>query len=136
MNHDFEDLLANTRAQLENMRAKPQQGPEPGVGRGRALDGRIEVEMAVDGRLSGLALDPSVMRMDERMLAREIMAAVNEAWAKRAGADEAAAAVAAIDPAVLQQRLAEVQDQGLATMRRFTQGMQDAIARIERSTSR
>ncbi|HCT78040.1 MAG TPA: hypothetical protein DGT23_15890 [Micromonosporaceae bacterium] len=136
MNHDFEDLLANTRAQLENMRAKPQQGPEPAVGRGRALEGRIEVEMAVDGRLSGLALDPSVMRMDERMLAREIMAAVNEAWAKRAGADEAAAAVAAIDPAVLQQRLAEVQDQGLATMRRFTQGMQDAIARIERSTSR
>lgn len=131
MNHDFEDLLENTRAQLENMRAKPQQGPEPGVGRGRALEGRIEVEMAVDGRLSGLALDPSVMRMDERMLAREVMAAVNEAWAKRAGADEAAAAVAAIDPAVLQQRLTEVQDQGLASMRRFTDGMQAVLDKLE-----
>jgi hypothetical protein len=72
--------------------------------------------------------------MDERELAREIMAAVNAAWAKRQGIDEAAAATANIDPGELQQRLSEVQDQGLATMRRFTQGMHDAIARIERST--
>jgi DNA-binding protein YbaB len=134
MIQDFEDLLSSTRAELGRMRAAepaPDDGFQPVVGRGTALDGRIEVEMAADGRLSGLALDSSVMRMDERMLAREIMAAVNVAWAARRGADESAAAVAAIDPAVLQQRLTEVQDQGMASMRRFTDGMQAVLDTLE-----
>jgi DNA-binding protein YbaB len=131
VSQEFEELLSNTRAQLEAMRAKPQPGPAPGVGQGKALDGRITVEMAADGRLSGLALDPSVLRMDERELAREIMAAVNDAWAKRQGLDESAAAVAALDTAALQRRLTELQDQGVATMRRFTDRMQAILDQAE-----
>lgn len=131
MSYEFEELLTNTRAQLEAMRAKPQPGPEPTVGQGRALDGRISVEMAADGRLSGLALDPSVLRMDERDLAREIMAAVNEAWAANRGLDASAAAVAALDAEALERRVTELQDQGLATMRRFTDQMQAILDRAE-----
>ena len=131
MSHEFDQVLADTRAQLDAMRAKPQRGPTPRVGQGRALDGKIAVEMAADGRLSGLALDPSVLQLDERVLAREIMAAVNDAWTKRVGLDEAAAAAAAIDTAQLQQRLTEVQNQGLASMRRFTDGMQAVLDKLE-----
>ncbi len=131
MSYEFDELLANTRAQLAAMRAQPQAGPAPGVGQGRALDGKITVEMAADGRLAGLALDPVVLQLDERVVAREIMAAVNEAWAKRQGIDEAAAAAANVDPAVLQERLAEVQNQGLASMRRFTDGMQAVLDKLE-----
>jgi DNA-binding protein YbaB len=131
VSYEFEELLTNTRAQLEAMRAKPQPGPAPQVGQGKALDGRITAEMAADGRVSGLALDPSVLRMDERELAREIMAAVNDAWAKRQGLDDATAAVAAIDPEALQKRLTEIQDQGLASMRRFTDGMQAVLDQLE-----
>jgi DNA-binding protein YbaB len=129
--YDFEQMLTDTRAQLDAMRAKPQQGTAPGTGIGRALDGKIEVEMAADGRLSGLALDPSVLRLDERELAREIMSAVNQAWGKRQGLDDDAAAIAAMDPAVLQKRLAELQDQGLASMRRFTEGMQAVLDKLD-----
>jgi DNA-binding protein YbaB len=129
--YEFEELLSNTRAQLEAMRAKPEPGPAPGVGQGKALDGKIAVEMAADGRLAGLALDPSVLRLDERELAREIMAAVNDAWAKRQGLDESAAAVAALDTEALQRRMTELQDQGLATMRRFTDRMQSILDQAE-----
>jgi DNA-binding protein YbaB len=129
--YEFEELLSNTRAQLEAMRAKPEPGPAPGVGQGKALDGKIAVEMAPDGRLAGLALDPSVLRLDERELAREIMAAVNDAWAKRQGLDESAAAVAALDTEALQRRMTELQDQGLATMRRFTDRMQSILDQAE-----
>jgi hypothetical protein len=93
--------------------------------------------MAHDGRVAALALDPSVLRMDERMLAREVVTAVNMAWAACQGADEqAAAAVTAVDSADLHERLTELQDQSLASMRRYSEGLRDAVARIERSTAR
>lgn len=136
MIRDFDELLADTRAELDKLRSSDVPGPQPGTGRGSALDGRIQAEMNVEGRVTALTLDPAVMRMDERILAREIITAINTAWAARQGVDEAAAAGAAIDPAALQERLTEVQDRSLASMRRFTESMRDLVTRIERSTSR
>jgi hypothetical protein len=134
MIRDFDELLSSTRAELDRMRSAPPptEGEPPAPGVGMALDGRIEAEMAPDGKLSKLMLDPSVLRMDEKMLAREIITAVNIAWAARTGVDAATAAVAAIDPNALGQRLTELQDQGLATMQRYTDGVQDLLDRLER----
>ncbi len=132
---EFEALLSDTRAQLEEMRTRGAMGPEPAAATATALNGRITVDMAANGRLTSLTLDPAVLRMDERALAREIVSAVNTAWTKRQGADEAAAASAAIDPAALQRQLTELQDRGIATMRRFSESLQETVARIERSTS-
>ena len=131
MSQDFEQLLSDTRDQLNQLRDKPQPPPAPQTGIGRALDGKIEVEMTPDGRVSGLAIDPSALRLDERELARELIAAFNEAWAKRQGLDDAAAAVAALDNAALQRQLAQVQDQGVATMKRFTDTMQSVLDKLD-----
>lgn len=129
---DFEETLSRTRAELGRLReARQPDVPQPRAAEGVALDGLIRAEMAIDGRLTGLTLDPSVQRIDVQMLAREIVTAVNTAWAARQGADAAAAATAALDPAALQERLAEVQDRGIASMQRFTQGMQAVIDRLE-----
>jgi DNA-binding protein YbaB len=131
MSDAFEQLLTDTRAQLESMRARPGQGQPPAVGVGQALDGRVKTAMAADGRLLGMVLDPSVLRMDERDLARVIVAAVNQAWAARLGLDESAAAVAGMDPAVLQRQLSQLQDKGLDAMRRFTDGMQAVLDKVD-----
>jgi DNA-binding protein YbaB len=134
MNREFEELLTSTRAELGRMRAEPGEGPAPQEASGSALDGHIRVTMATDGRVKAIVLHPSVMRMDEQMLARELVTAINTAWAARLGADEAAATVAAVDTGALQERLTEVQDRSLATMRMFTDSLQDLVSRIERGT--
>ncbi|GAA1607188.1 YbaB/EbfC family nucleoid-associated protein [Catellatospora bangladeshensis] len=134
MVRDFDDLLSGTRAELDRLRSAPPpaDGPQPATGVGKALDGRIEAEMGADGKLTRLVLDPAVMRMDEKMLAREIITAVNTAWAARTGVDDATAAVAAIDQQALGERLTELQDQGLAAMKRYTDGIQNLLDRLER----
>jgi hypothetical protein len=134
MIRDLGELLADARAELDRLRAAPPpaEGTPTGIGVGQALDGRIEAEMSPEGKLARLVLDPAVMRMDEKMLAREITTAINMAWAARTGVDEATAAVAAIDQEALGLRLTELQDQGLAAMRRYTDGVQDLLSRLER----
>jgi len=131
MSDAFEHLLSDLRGQLDRMRVRPPQGRPPEVGVGQALDGKVKTAMAVDGRLLGMVLDPSVLRMDERDLARVIVAAVNQAWAARLGLDESAAAVAGVDPAVLQRQLSQLQDKGLDAMRRFTDGMQAVLDKVD-----
>lgn len=131
MTDAFEQLLTDMRTQLERMRSRPQQGRPPEVGVGQALDGRVKTAMAADGRLLGMVLDPSVLRMDERELARVIVSAVNQAWAARLGLDESAAVAVGMDPAVLQRQLSQLQDRGLDTMRRFTDGMQAVLDKVD-----
>ncbi|HZL73951.1 MAG TPA: YbaB/EbfC family nucleoid-associated protein [Propionibacteriaceae bacterium] len=131
MSDAFEQLLTDMRTQLERMHARPQEGRPPEVGVGQALDGRVKTAMAADGRLLGMVLDPSVLRMDERDLARVIVSAVNQAWAARLGLDESTAAVVGMDPAVLQRQLSQLQDRGLDTMRRFTDGVQAVLDKVD-----
>jgi hypothetical protein len=92
--------------------------------------------MGRDGRLVELSLDDRTAGMSRPELQREIMAAVNAAWASSRGADEGEAAVANIDPAVLNERLTEVQAQSLRSMQRITDGLLDAMRQIDRSTRR
>ncbi len=131
MDQDFDHLLTRIRSQLETLRASATRSQPPVVGGGMALDGKVKAAMAVDGRLLGLALDASVLQMNERDLAAAIVSAVNQAWAARQGLDESAAATAGIDPAALQRQLTQLQDQGLDTMRRFTDSMQAVLDRAD-----
>jgi DNA-binding protein YbaB len=130
---DFERLLVDARAQVERLRAATPPGHRPTDGDGTAWNGRISTTMAADGRLTRLTLDPAVRDLDPAALAQEIVTAVNRAWAARDGVDESTAAAATMDPATLGRQLAEVQEQSIDAMRRYTEGLQDAVARIARS---
>jgi hypothetical protein len=134
---DLAALLEQARTQVEAMRPAPATSStdEPRVGgAGAAADGSIRAAMASDGRLVELSLDDRTSSMPRHELEREVMAAVNAAWASLHGADEAEAAAASIDPAVLNEQLAAVQEQGLRSMSRITSGLLDAMRQIERNT--
>jgi hypothetical protein len=133
---DFEALLSDTRRQLETLREAKTIGPPPAAAIGTAFDGQIVAEMAADGRLTSLTLERPALRLEGQDLAREIVAAVNAAWARRLGANEAAQAALGIDPVELQRELTELQDRGLDTMRAFLDSLSATVARIERSTAK
>jgi DNA-binding protein YbaB len=137
---EFDILLSDARRRLADIASDGVGARQPGPATATGLGGRITVEMAGDGRLVNLALDPTVLAIGERELAREIMAAVNNAWARRQVPDDesaaALAAVAGIDMPALQRELAELQDRGLATMRSFTESLQATVARIEQAAAR
>jgi hypothetical protein len=133
---DFEALLSGTRRQLATLHEAKTIGPPPVSAIGTALDGMIVAEMSADGRLARLTLDRAALRLEGPDLAREIVAAVNTAWARRMSAGDAAQAALGIDPVELQRELTELQDRGLDTMRHLLGSLRATVDRIERSTAR
>jgi hypothetical protein len=121
---EFEDLPATTSEELGRLNARPADGDHTGVG--RFLDGLVTAEMSTDGRSTGLTIDPSALGTDERVLAREVMTAINLAWADRPEPAEQSADEPPVDPA----RVRESQDQGIEAMRRFADGMQGMLDQI------
>ena len=132
---DFEALLSDTRRQLAALHEANTIGPPPASAVGTALDGLIVAEMSADGRLAGLTLERAALRLEGPDLAREIVAAVNLAWARRMSAGDAAQAALGIDPVELQRELTELQDRGLDTMRHLLDSLRATVDRIERSTA-
>ncbi|GAB7040381.1 MULTISPECIES: hypothetical protein [Catenuloplanes] len=136
---DLAELLERARAQVAA--AAPPKPPsmldDPhAVGVGLTADGQVRAQMAADGRLVGLLLDDRTASMSRHELQQEIIEAVNAAWASLRGANAAEASVSAADPAQLAARLAEVQEQGMRSMNRITEGLRDAMRQIEQQTRR
>lgn len=118
-------------AQREAEAAADRQRDPRGEGNGTALDGKIAVRLAPDGRVSELRLDEQVMALSAHELAREIASAFNEAWATARSADPAAVAAAAADPAALADRLREVREQSLQSMRAITDSLAAVMTKID-----
>ncbi|GAB7045943.1 YbaB/EbfC family nucleoid-associated protein [Catenuloplanes indicus] len=136
---DLAELLERARAQVAAAQPpvpRPALDDPHATGVGMAADGLIRAQMGADGRLVGLSLDERTASLPRHELQQEIIEAVNAAWASLRGAGEAEAAVSAIDPAALAARLAEVQEQGMRSMHRITEGLADAMRQIERQTRR
>lgn len=117
-------------AQREAQAAADRQRDPRGEGNGTALDGKIAVRLAPDGRVSELRLDEQVMALPAHELAREIASAFNEAWAT-ARSDDPAAVAAAVDPAALADRLREVREQSLQSMRAITDSLAAVMTKID-----
>jgi hypothetical protein len=132
---DFEALLSDTRRQLAALQEAKTIGPPPAAATGTAFDGLIVAEMSADGRLTSLSLDRAALRLEGQDLAREIVTAVNNAWARRMSMGDGAQAVLGIDPVELQRELTELQDRGLHAMRNLLGDLQATVDRIERSTA-
>jgi hypothetical protein len=129
---DLERDLSEARQMLRDLRANPGRPTdgEPVQGTGEAADGMVRV-VAEGGKISKVELNPRVMRLASESLAEELAKAVNAALA-----DLASKAVAEVsplgDPAVLEAKLAELQDQSVRQMARYSQSLSEMLARLDR----
>ena len=108
-------------ALIERARAAFISGsPEaPGPFTGEADEGRVRAQVALDGRLVSLSLDPDLQGRALPALGAAVVAAVNAALDARP--------VGAPDSAALLANLREVQEQSVVEMRRITQSLTAAL---------
>jgi DNA-binding protein YbaB len=135
---DLSNVLGDLNRLMEAAQQEAQATAERHQGDGRsgadgtALDGKITVRMATDGRVSELHLDDRVMSLTAHELAREIASAFNAAWASARSNDPAAAAAAQVDPAALAERLSEIREQSMRSMQEITDSLAGVMQKIER----
>jgi len=122
-------------AQREAEKARDQARDPSLEASGSALDGKVALKLAADGRMSELHLDDHVMALTPRELAVEIMSAFNQAWAASRSQDPAAAAAAAVDPAALAETMKQVREEGVQAMARITDALADQMRKIDRRLS-
>jgi hypothetical protein len=105
---------------------------EPAEGVGAAMDGAIRVTAALPGLVTSLELDPKVMRSSSRELAHHVTEAVNAALADLR--TQVAGAAVPVDPKALSAQVAQLQDESIRQMERFTSAIGQAIEQIRRRT--
>src|SRR6266542_2956353 len=118
---DFDRALSRARQVLRDQRSGL-------AGTGEAADGLIRV-VAERGRLSNVVLDPRVMRLPSETFAEELSRAVNAALAELESKASAQASPV-VDPAALEATLADLQDQSIRMMTRYTQSINEVMARF------
>jgi hypothetical protein len=123
------------QAQSEAEKARDRQRDPATEATGRALDGKITAKMGADGRVQELVLADEAMNLSSKELAREIVSALNQAWAARQSKDPAAAAAMAVDPAALAARMRELRQESVQSMQRITDSLADVMQKIDRKLS-
>jgi hypothetical protein len=127
--NELDALLARARDSLGQLRREPDPDEEPRSAVGEAGEGKVRAEVAPDGRLASLTVDPRLMRLGSEALCEQIVLAVNAAL-DGLRADAPTASAPAVDPAVLNERLAELQDESMRQMQRYTTVLGDLAARL------
>lgn len=127
---DLDRLMESVQREAEQARDR-QRDPQLEAA-GSALDGQVTVKLSPDGRVSELVLADEVMRLTAPELAREIVSAVNQAWAAGKSADPAAMAAAIVDPAALAERMNQLRQESLDNMSRITDSLTDVMRKIDR----
>jgi hypothetical protein len=113
---ELDTLLHRVRAALDG--AAPEADPgEPF--QGEAAEGRIRAEVAADGHLHALHLDPTVLREPLTDIASAIVLAVNAALDARP---------ARADARPLLAELQAVQEESVVQMQRISQAFAAALA--------
>jgi len=128
---DLDRLMESAQREAEQARDR-QQGPGQSDASGSAMDGKIKVKLAADGKVSELVLADEAMRLSANELAREIMTAFNAAWATSRSSDPAAAAAVAVDPAALAERMKQLRQESVESMQRITDSLADVMRKIDR----
>ncbi|MEV4469884.1 YbaB/EbfC family nucleoid-associated protein [Nonomuraea sp. NPDC049504] len=109
----------------------PAEGP-PLQGEGQAAHGHVRATVVAGGRLASLSVDPRVMRGGSEAMCAEIVTAVNAAVDDlRAQAAERASDAAASSEEI-SATLLGLQQESVRQMERFTQSLNDVVARFER----
>ncbi len=134
---EFERSLTEARQALRSVRtanANAGAGAEPVQGLGEAKDGLIKVVFE-QGRLAKVEVDAKARRLDSDELAAAFKEAANAALAdleSKAATPPPGDAGLLTDPAALDARLSELQDQSLRQMTRYTQAIAEMTARLGR----
>jgi len=125
----LDELLASTRRALETVRgARPADGAEPVTGTGTAAHEQVRVTAAAPGEIIAFEVDPRLLRLASHELSAHLMTAVNAALA-----DLRAKAVDAAVPADLGRlgdELADLHNESVRQMERFTTAIAGAVAQI------
>ena len=108
-------LVERTRQALASVTDGDVVGPFVG----EADEGRVRAEVAPDGRLLSVSIDPEVTR-SVTAIGPLVVAAVNAALDARPGST--------VDLSALAANLREVQEQSVVEMRRITQSLAGALA--------
>jgi YbaB/EbfC DNA-binding family protein len=129
------DVVHHMQDQLDQLRAgdEPLAGatpPEPPVGTGEAMDGKVRVEIT-GGRVSALHLDPAALRIPAGELATSVMEATNAAL------DAMRAAMAASLPSPpsldrMTRTLNEISSDSFRAMDKATEGIRQSMDAIQR----
>ncbi|MCM0675857.1 YbaB/EbfC family nucleoid-associated protein [Micromonospora phytophila] len=126
----LEQQLAQARAALREV-SRGVTPPERVESVAEAADGRIRVTVGVDGRVSGIDIDPRVLREGSDHLAAELRDAVNAALD---GQDDATAAADPVpDLAALTTTVERLQDEGLRQLREISQAVGETMRKLHRS---
>jgi DNA-binding protein YbaB len=125
--------LDEVRQQLRGLaNAGTDADGQPLRGQGEAMEGMVKVT-AEGGRLKLVDLNPRVMRASSQELAEAFTEAANAALNDLASKYPSVSAPPSVDVAALEGQLADVQDQARRRLAQFTQSVDEAMARIERS---
>jgi hypothetical protein len=126
----LDQLLAQARQALAAVRSGDAAGgTEPVEGVGTARDEQIRAVVRAPGRVTGLEINPRLLRLPSAELAEEITAAVNTALADlQARTSQATAAPA--DVAALQGQLEELQADSVRQLQGFLSGLDAAVQQI------
>jgi DNA-binding protein YbaB len=129
----FEYRLRQARSSLNkagSTSSSDEEGPDL-RGEGEAAEGRVRAVAVTGGRIASLELDPRVMRSTPEELAGYLTEALNAALDALRAQASAEQGEAVPDPAVLLERLREVQNEGLRQLSVMSQGINDALASIQ-----
>ncbi|TYB59215.1 YbaB/EbfC family nucleoid-associated protein [Nonomuraea sp. PA05] len=122
--------LAAVQASSASASESPDAEP-PLRGEGQAAEGKVRAVVVAGGRLASLSVDPRVMREGSEEMCAQIMAAVNAA-ADGLRAQVMERATAAAGGAEIASTLLTLQQESVRQMERFTQSLDDVVARFER----
>src|SRR5690349_5913987 len=124
----LDDLLASTRRALETVRGVRPAGGEPMIGTGTAADEQVRVTAAAPGEIVAFDVDPRLLRLPSHGLSVPLMAAVNAALADRRAKAVDAAVPGDVDR--LGDQLADLHNESVRQMERFTTAIAGAVAQI------
>lgn len=126
----LEQQLAQARAALREV-SKGVTPPERAESVAVAADGRIQVTLGTDGRVSTIGIDPRVLREGSEYLAAELRQAVNDALdGQDAGVDVSEPMP---DLAAISATVERLQDESLRQMREMTQAIGETMRKLHRS---
>ncbi|MEU1842325.1 YbaB/EbfC family nucleoid-associated protein [Micromonospora sediminicola] len=128
-------VLADTMSALARHTGTGEDEQATPEGHGAAADGLIRVTAGPPGRVTGLTLDPRLMRMPSETLAQEIGAAVNAALTDLQ--EQVTAAVSGqVDLGSLGEQLRRIQDDAGRQFTAFTDALVEAQDRLSRQGGR